>query len=96
MRLSRLLSSLVLLTVVTGSPVAGSDSGTLIAKVDGTGAVVVFLEPAGAERFDAAPGDGAVMSRASSDAAPRVSLDQKDLAYRPAHSRNRTWNGKST
>jgi len=83
MRLSRLLGSLVLIGVVTGSPVAGSDTGSLIVKARGKGAVVVFLEPAGAERFDATPGDGTVMSLASSDAAPRVSLDQKDLTFVP-------------
>ncbi len=83
MRFNRLLGSLVLLAVVTGSPVAGSDTGSLIVKARGKGTVVVFLEPADAERFDAAPADGAVMTRASSDDAPRVSLDQKDLTFVP-------------
>ena len=83
MRISSVLTGIVLMTVVTGSPAAGSDSGSLIVRADGKGTVVVFLEPADAERFDTAPADVAVMTRASSDAAPRVSLNQKDLTFVP-------------
>ena len=83
MRFSSVLAILVLLTVATGLATARRDTGSLIAKTGGKGTVVVFLEPAGAERFDAAPADGAAITRTSSEDAPRVSLDQKDLIFVP-------------
>ncbi len=83
MRLSRLFGRLVLLALVTGSPVAGSDTGSLIMKTRGKGTVVVFLEPATQERFNTAAPGRDVVTRASPDASPRVALNQVDLTFVP-------------
>ena len=81
MRFSRFLGSLVLVAVVTGLPVAGSETGSLIVTARGTGTVVVFLEPAHQERFDTVASGGDVVRRASADASPRVELNQLDLTF---------------
>ena len=83
MRFNRLLGSLVLLAVVTGSPVAGSDTGSLIVKAGGKGPVVVFLEPATQERFNTATSDRDAVTRAAPDGTLRVELNQADLTFIP-------------
>ena len=83
MRFSRLLGSLVLLAVATGLPVAGSDKGSLSMQVDGKGTVVVFLEPVTQERFNTGAPNRDIATRASTDAVPRVELNQADLTFIP-------------
>ena len=83
MRFRRLFGSLVLLALMTGSSVAGSDTGSLIATARGKGHVVLFLEPTTEERFDTAASNRDIATRAAPDASPRVELNQADLTFIP-------------